>query len=69
MDEEPRNHTMYHARTAYPLPPYPQEKNLPGRLQGTGNETNARTNMADAYEGVSRGSLKLKGVADGGVKK
>ncbi|KAJ7386470.1 Protein fam32a [Desmophyllum pertusum] len=25
--------------------------------------------MADAYEGVSRGSLKLKGVADGGVKK
>ena len=26
-------------------------------------------NMADAYEGVSRGSLKLKGVADGGVKK
>lgn len=30
---------------------------------------NVRTNMADAYEGVSRGSLKLKGVADGGVKK
>ena len=29
-----------------------------------------RTNMADAYEGVySRGSLKLKGVADRGVKK
>lgn len=25
--------------------------------------------MADAYEGVSRGSLKLKGVADGGIKK
>ncbi|XP_068676710.1 protein FAM32A-like [Montipora capricornis] len=25
--------------------------------------------MADAYEGVSRGSLKLKGVADGGAKK
>ena len=30
-----------------------------------------RTNfkMADAYEGVSRGTLKLKGVTDGGVKK
>ncbi|XP_058966022.1 protein FAM32A-like [Pocillopora verrucosa] len=25
--------------------------------------------MADAYEGVSRGTLKLKGVTDGGVKK
>ena len=28
-----------------------------------------KINMADAYEGVSRGSLKLKGVVDGGVKK
>ena len=27
------------------------------------------SNMADAYEGVSRGSLKLKGVTDGGIKK
>ena len=28
-----------------------------------------KINMADAYEGVSRGSLKLKGVVDGRVKK
>jgi len=34
-----------------------------------GPEAVERDNMADAYEGVTRGSLRLKGVADGGVKK
>ena len=34
-----------------------------------GPEAVERDNMADAYEGVTRGSLRLKGAADGGVKK